>query len=101
MRDDYDGPERRSGYPLRRDSLAERWLTPAAATIVIGGIVWGVQLNVAVKVLTEQVASVTVLTEREERRVDKLSENMLKATMILEQIENRMVRLEEERDGKQ
>lgn len=73
----------------------ERWLTPAALMIVVGGIAWGVQLNVAVQVLTRDVASVTTMTEREEKRVDRLSENMLKATLILEQMEKRMVRIEE------
>jgi len=72
----------------------DKWMTPAAATIVIGAVVWGIQLNVAVSSLTATVARNETDINRNEARKDKLSENTLRASVILDRLEQRVARVE-------
>ena len=38
-------------------AFVDKWATPTMFTVLLGGIIWGVQLNFAVLKLTEQMAS--------------------------------------------
>lgn len=91
---EYQGDERRREIYVKQESLLDKWLTPTALTLVLGGIVWGVQLNFAVASLHKLVGEVRNEASRAETRVDRLAENTLKATVILERIERRIEKLE-------
>lgn len=95
MAGEYQGHERRREIYVKQESLLDKWLTPTALTLVLGGIVWGVQLNFAVAALSKQVGEAKNEATRAEVRVDRLAENTLKATVILERIERRLDRVEE------
>jgi hypothetical protein len=91
----YGGPERRA-YPMpQQRSWADIWLTPTALVVLLGGITWGVQLNLAVGHLTEDVAAIETKADSEENRVDEISDQLLRITLILERIEKRMDSFEE------
>jgi len=96
---EYNGDERRREVYVKQETLLERWLTPSALAFVFGGVVWGVQLNFAVKQLTSEVAQADTVAHRSEQRVDRLAENILKASVILERIEKRIDKLEAEHEN--
>jgi len=96
---EYNGDERRREVYVKQETLMEKWLTPTAMTLVLGGIVWGVQLNFAVKQLTAEVAKADAAAHRSEQRTDKLADNILKASVILESVERRVEKLEAEHDN--
>ena len=96
-----DGPERRGGedrrenyYVLKTEPLWAKWLTPAAATIVIGGIVWGVQLNVAVNQMTSDISRLATYADQHDVKLDEMSANVLRTSLILEGLETRMRKVE-------
>lgn len=93
---DYGGGERRREVYVKQETLLDKWLTPTALTLVLGGIVWGVQLNFAVKQLADAVGEARGRANRAELRVDVISENVLRSAVILERLEKRIEKLEHE-----
>lgn len=92
---EYEGQERRA-YPMpQQRSWADIWLTPTALVVLLGGITWGVQLNLSVGHLSEDVTAIEVRAAKEEQRVDDISDKLLRVTLILERIEKRMDNFEE------
>lgn len=97
MSGQYSGEERRREVVVREETVLSKWLSPTAVTVLLGGIIWGVQLNFAVSDLTKEVAKANVAAEKTESRVDRLAQTLLRVTVILERVEKRMSKLEDER----
>jgi len=101
------------GYQQR--GWMDTWLTPTSLLVLLGGVTWGVQLNLAVGHLTEDVAAMeaedrardtrvdltedVAAMEAEDRardtRVEELSDQLLRVSLILERIEKRLTKVGE------
>jgi len=92
VNDEYGGPERRT-YPPDRKWM-DVWLTPTSLLVLLGGVTWGVQLNLAVGHLTEEVAEIQTVADATDNEVENLSDQILRTSLILERIESRLDKVE-------
>ena len=65
------------------NELLEKWASPAGILVLFGGIVWGVQLNVATMNLTKQMAVMDGKSEELSHEMAKISQNNVRTSMIL------------------
>lgn len=72
-------------------SLFESWVSPSGVLLLIGGVVWGVQLNVATMNLTAEMVTQQSRLEKLEDEAEDTQENLLRTTLILEGMEIRMI----------
>jgi len=63
---------------------AQAWLSPAGVLVVIGGIVWGIQLNIGYVMLAEKVAANTVSIKAISKSLEVTAINNATTSIILE-----------------
>jgi hypothetical protein len=71
--------------------LVENWVSPSGVLLVIGGVIWGVQLNVATMNLTAEITTQQDRISRLEQDAEHTHENLLRTTLVLEAMEIRMI----------
>ena len=75
------------------DVLAE-WATPAGITIVIGGIIWAIQLNVATMNNSKAIGKLHGSIERIDKENQLQGTQLTRAVIILDALEAKLERLE-------
>jgi len=65
----------------------ERWISPAGVLLLMGGIVWGVQLNVAVMQLTEAVSADKANMQTLSAQIQSISTTQARTAVILQHLE--------------
>ena len=68
------------------------WATPTGVALLLGGIVWGVQLNVATMNLNAGVVTLTERVAAVEKESEIIGDNLLRTTIVLEAMEIRMIK---------
>lgn len=79
-----NGPERRSPHWF------DKWVNPTTVIALIGGIIWGVQLNMAVVQLSESMGSVRDRLEYHQQMLVELSKTNVQMATILERLEEQV-----------
>ena len=72
----------------------ERWVTPTTLLTVFGGVVWGIQLNFAVLHHSTQLAKINTEMIAHEQDSKKYIAVIERSTVILDNIERRLSKLE-------
>ena len=67
-------------------TILEKWISPAGALLLLGGVTWGVQLNVAVLNLAKQAAVEQARAQELSTTIDDVVKNQTKLTLILENL---------------
>jgi len=74
------------------------WLSPAGALLLLGGIVWGVQLNVATMNLSSQMSELNAKQGNISDRLLEVSDNSLRTTLLMKQLTERMAEMDADVD---
>lgn len=64
----------------------DRWVNPTTVLTLIGGVVWGVQLNMMVVELAEESAANNAIQERLRQEISDFRVNQEKHTLILDNL---------------
>ena len=64
----------------------DKWVNPTTVLALIGGIVWGVQLNLMVVKLAENQAANSVIVDEMVRTMQEIQLNQAKHTIILDNL---------------
>jgi hypothetical protein len=67
--------------------LIQAWATPAGLLLLLGGITWGVQLNVSIMNLTNKVSNLAGKTDKMSTELMESTRNNLRVSMLLTQLE--------------
>ena len=70
----------------------DRWISPSGFMILLGGIIWGIQLNVAVITNGKDIASIRDQHIAIVERLDEISRLNLEQAFILEGVSDEMQR---------
>ena len=65
------------------NELLEKWISPAGILVLFGGVVWGVQLNVATMNLTKQMSGLSGKTDELSHEMSEIAQNNVRTSMIL------------------
>jgi ribosomal protein S15P/S13E len=66
--------------------LLEKWASPAGVLIMFGGVVWGVQLNIATMNLTKELSAIDGRTNELSKELVEVSKNTIRTSVILNSI---------------
>jgi hypothetical protein len=80
----------------KMEGILQGWLSPAGALLLLGGIVWGVQLNVATMNLGSQVSELAAKQDQVGDRLLEISENNLRTSLLITQLAEEVVELKGE-----
>jgi len=72
----------------------DKWVTPTTLLTAFGGVVWGIQLNFAVLNHTTQLAKINTEMVTHEQDSKKYIAVIERSTVILDNIERRLSKLE-------
>lgn len=75
-------------------SILDKWTGPSAMLILLGGIVWGVQLNFAVLGLTEQLAEQTQRLQDTNEEIEGNAVLMARTAAVLDSLVRQVDALE-------
>lgn len=73
----------------------EKWINPSSVLALLGGVVWGVQLNFAVLANSENIGHLRASTQKVQTTDQRQNEQLARISVILENIERRVGRLED------
>ena len=79
-------------------TVLEHWLAPAGFLVVVGAVVWGIQLNVAVMRLTSGMSRLESRGTETISELDANTKQIARIAIILDQVEKRMEKFEEKFD---
>lgn len=83
--------------PTRTPQWYDKWINPSSMIALFGGVVWGVQLNFAVLANSDNIGQLRGRTQKVEITDQKQNTQLARISVILENIEWRMNRLEDKR----
>lgn len=72
-----------------------KWVTPTSVLALLGGVVWGVQLNYAVVSHTEALGQLKGRMQNNEQLDYEQNEQLARIAIILEQLEKRISIIED------
>lgn len=79
---------------VRLPSWYEKWINPTTILALLGGIVWGVQLNFAVISNTNNIGTLQSILEKKDSGYHAQNQQLARVAIILENIERRVGTLE-------
>jgi len=80
----YEGTERR--FPHWWD----KWVNPTTVLAMIGGIVWGIQLNMAVVDHTAEIGKLSAMLTAQQSLLQQQSNSVARISVILDALERRV-----------
>ena len=75
---------------FRMSQMLSAWASPAGVLLLLGGIVWGVQLNVATMRLSQDYSQIAAVQAKQGAEINEVSRNLLRATLLLQGMEMRV-----------
>ena len=72
----------------------DKWINPTTVIALLGGIIWGVQMNMYVNTLGERTTKMEQHNKDLDRRADEASLAMAKILFVLDNLVNRIGEIE-------
>ena len=86
----YEGEERRLPH------WWDKWVNPTTVLALIGGIVWGIQLNMAVVDHTGKIGAINGRLDAHQLLLQEQATTMAKTAVILQNIQDKLVNVAED-----
>lgn len=86
---------RQNPQSLPRNPWWEKWISPTSVLALLGGIVWGVQLNVAVLAHTAEINNIVGRMHNAETVNNEQNQTLSRVAVILQLIEQRVKKIED------